>query len=856
MDAGELLAHLAKRSRLIGACVTAALLLAILYIFLTPAEYLATASLLFDPNANGSLTADTALGRAQPDPNAGENQVRLVFSDNVLRRVVDHENLTTDIEFGMRPKGLITRLLEALGLRRTSTEDAITGAITALRDHIYTRRSERSLVIDVGVYAREAAKSARLTDALAQAFIQEGTATRVDFAKQQSDEIRTRLSDLKARIEAAEGRVQRYKAEHSIFDNDGKVLTNQQLADAEHDLAQAHLRVVEAKARLDQLRASLAAGRDPASLPDALRSPAIERIKTQIADIIRQQANLRTTLGPRHPAFLETENQLRQARELMQVELRRLSEGARNDYDIAIANEAGLQKRVAELRTKASETNEALVKMRELQRDVEVSQAIYDRFLKASGFVASDQLATPTARIISAANIPTRPESPRKLLVLSVALAIGLGLGFFLALIGAARARRPAAPSPRGLAPGSGTAATTPGRQTAEPAPRTAGRPARAASENAPETAEAGATQGRTADARPVKGRLGEARLVQARPVEETPVQERTTEESLPASATPSAKTGEVAESATPAPIGETLSVTPSAAQAPRDTPPTVAEREPRAQSQPAPTPPPRSAAPARQSSVFAEAELPEHFEIPMLAGPEERALSLSARLRAARDNPAALLPHRREVELHPGSKYSRVMRDLRRVLGLRCEARPLIVTIVSESRDCGKSTLAINLARAFADAGSRVLVLDADRRNAALTQAVGTDAPEGRVRLGEAIRPVFALDGSWRSGVFLSSLALGRSDQVGPGRRATASMPSFSSLRSLADVLIIDTQTGTRGPALGPDLPIGATLLLAPAESADQSNGEAPFSHVELAMGQGNFSGGTASRRPARAGV
>src|SRR5262249_47230951 len=153
--------------------------------------------------------------------------------------------------------------------------------------------------------------------------------------------------------------------------------------------------------------------------PDALRSPAIERIKTQIAEIIRQQANLRTTLGPRHPAYLETENQLRQARELMQVELRRLSEGARNDYDIAIANEAGLRKRVAELRTATSETNEALVKMRELQRDVEVSQAIYDRFLKASGFVASDQLETPTARIISAAIIPTRPESPKKLVVLS-----------------------------------------------------------------------------------------------------------------------------------------------------------------------------------------------------------------------------------------------------------------------------------------------------------------------------------------------------------------------------------------------------------------------------------------------------
>jgi uncharacterized protein involved in exopolysaccharide biosynthesis/Mrp family chromosome partitioning ATPase len=860
MDLRELLAHLAANSRLIAACVTAALIAATVYLLLVPAEYLATASLLFDPNANTNLTADTALARSQPDPNAVENQVRLVFSDNVLRRVVDHENLTSDIEFGARPKGLLTRLLEALGLRRASNaDDAITGAITALREHIYTRRSERSLVIDVGVYAREAAKSARLTDALAQAFIDEGTATRVDFAKQQSDEIRTRLADLKARIEAAEGRVQRYKAEHNIFDNDGKVLTTQQLADAERDLAQAHLRVVDAKARLDQLRASMAAGRDPASLPDALRSPAIERIKAQIAEIIRQQANLRTTLGPRHPAFLETENQLRQARELMQLELRRLSEGARNDYDIAVANEAGLQKRVAELRAKTSETNEALVKMRELQRDVEVSQAIYDRFLKASGFVASDQLTTPTARIISAAIIPTRPESPKKLVVLSAALAIGLGLGLLLSLLGAARIRRPMAPSPRGVAPRSDSAAATPGRQMGEATFKSPAWGAeRAADEEVRATAETPAAERSGEERSGGEHRGGKhsdgEHSGAERSIDDGKAEERAAQVDIVSSTHSSPAAHQTSETVEPTQVPQAPAAAPSQSEAE-----SVAAPEPqvRETSPPkAPTTEPRATLPlvgATQSSVFAEAELPEHFDIPMLAGTGAGGTSLSARLRAAREDPAALLPHRREVELHPGSKYARVMRDLRRVLSVRCEERPLIVAIVSELRDCGKSTLAANLARAFADAGSRVLILDADRRGAALTQAVGTDAPEGRVRLGEAMRPVFALDGSWRAGIFLSSLALGRSDQVGPGRRATASMPSFSSLRSLADVLIIDTQSGTRGPALGPDLPVGATLILALGEGGAGS-GDAPFAHVEFAMGQGNFSGDAASRRPARA--
>ncbi|MFI4994699.1 MAG: Wzz/FepE/Etk N-terminal domain-containing protein [Hyphomicrobiales bacterium] len=814
MDLRELAAHLVRRSRLIAACIAASLLLAVGYLLIVPAEYLGVASLLIDPNANGSLIADTGLGRAQPDPSMVENQVKLVISDNVLRRVVDHEKLISDIEFGQRPKGIIAQILERLGVGQpASPDDAVTGAVTTLRDHIFTRRSERTFVIDVGVYAREARKSARLTDALAQAFIEEGTAARVAFARQQSDEIRTRLADLKARIETAETRVEQYKTQHNIFDNDGRMLTAQQFTDAERELAQAHLRVVEAKARLDQLRSSLAAGRDPQSLPDALRSPAIERIKTQIADIIRQQANLHTTLGPRHPALLESENQLREARGLLQAELRRIADGARNDYDIAVANEAAQQKRVAEIRAKTSSTNEAMVKMRELQREVEVSQAIYDRFLKASGFVASDQLDTPTARIISAAIIPTRPESPRRLAVLSVALAFGLGLGLLLALLGTARAR-PASPRPQdttsgtqaGLAQKVRSASQAGGARSQILAPR-------GLDPGTPEALEPGVTEAApqappAADSRQVAGEAAAVDESAASPQPETPQPEMLKP-----------------------PAAEQLE---------------TRRAEPQGfQESPAP------------ASAPAEAALPDRFDIPVLAASAGAEASLVEKLRAARENPEALLPHMHEVELNPSSEYSRVARELRRALGSPSGAQPLVIAIVSEMRDCGKSTLAVNLARAFADGGSRVLILDADRRNAGLTQALGTQAPEGTVRLADAMRPVFALDGSWRSGIFLASLALGRTELARAGRRADARMPSFSSIKALADVLIIDTQTGTRGPALGPDLAVGATLILEPATGGrDRPAAPACFARVKMAMGQGDAFGSVSPRRPAAGGA
>ncbi|SED62703.1 Uncharacterized protein involved in exopolysaccharide biosynthesis [Rhizobiales bacterium GAS191] len=833
-DLRELSAHLGQRWRLIVSCLAAALLLAAGYLFVTPPQYLALASLLIDPQANGSLTADTGFSRGAPDTSVVENELKLVVADNVLRRVVDHENLISDPEFGPQPPGILSRLLTLLGRAPPSSDDPMTSAIGTLREHVFTRRSERTFVIDLGVYARDAKKSAHLTDALAQAFIEDQTAARVAIARQQSDEIRTRLASLKSQIEAAETRVEQYKTQHNIFDSDGKPLSAQQLNDSERDLAQAHLRVVDAKARLDQLRSSLAAGRDPAAVPEAMRSTAVERIKTQIADIIRQQANLRTTLGPRHPALLESENQLREARALLQMELTRIADGARNDYDIALANEAALQKRLAETRTKTSGINEAMVKMRELQRDVEVSHAIYDRFLKASGFVASDQLDTPTARVFSAAVVPTRPESPKRLAVLSIALAAGLGLGLGLALFGRSRSVYPASPqsgqeTPRGGAAAAPAVAETRGSSglaaKAEAAEVLAAKEeTRAASVSQAEFATPVATDVTpAAAASPPAAPLVLKQVVTSPSVAASEQTARQDREAVPRAAPASGDAGE-----RPAPV------------------------RPRESSQvPSKEVPSKEADVASRSFASSAAPPPDRFDIPALATAADAEASLTTRLRVARDNPQALLPHAREVELHPSSEFARVMRELRRALTAGTDARLLVVAIVSEMRGCGKSTLATNLARAFTDTGERVLILDADRRNASLTQAMGTDAPEGTIRLADAMRPVFALDGSWRAGIFLASLALGRAE---PGR-ADARMPSFSGPKALTDVLIIDTQAGTRGPALGPDLPIDATLIIGPAlQSPAKPLASPAFAHVRLVAGPGDLHSSAAPRRPATA--
>jgi len=774
MDLRELFAQLLDRWRLIVLCAVAALLCAIGYLLVASPLYLATTSLLIDPNANGSLTADTGWSRGTPDASVVENQLKLVVADSVLRRVVDKEKLLSDPEFGPQSGGILNRLLAIFGRQLPSPDDAVVGAITALREHIYARRSERTFVIDIGVFARDARKSARLTDALAQAFVDDETASRIATARQQSDEIKTKLVDLKARIEEAERRVEDYKTRHGIFDTDGKAMVGQQLADAQRDLAQAHLRTVEAKTRFDQLTSITNSGRDASALPDALRSPAIERIKGQIADIIRQQANLRTTLGPRHPTILESENQLREARALLQAELRRIADGARNDYDIARSTEAALERRVDELQAKTSDTNEALVKMRELQRDVEVSHAIYDRFLKASGFVASDAIDSPTVRVISAAIVPTRPESPKRLAVLSIALAAGLGLGLGLALFGMGQ----------GVPDTHGAARQAPGDEG--------------------EVEPQGEPDGNLAD--PSAAIIDDA---QAR----------------------------VAETATAFTLKQVVITPPPS---PLDDP--IVEPAAQATSSTAGAAPAITASTARNGERSSQQE----FDVPLLSQPVDHDRSPSAMVRGSRDR-AVMLPHLRELEQHPTSSYSRTVREIRRALVARGSGALLVVGVASEVRGCGKSSLAMNLARAFVDAGHRVLVLDADRRHGSLTQLAIGNALEGTLRFAGVMRPVFALDGSWRSGIFLTSLNLGRAERR---RQSEQISPSFASIKALADVLIIDTQSGTRGSYLGAEFTLGSTLVVRPAGTPRASPRQAAFAHVSLVEGLGERSGAASPRQ------
>jgi uncharacterized protein involved in exopolysaccharide biosynthesis len=406
------------------ACVAAG---GVYYAF-APRTYAASAVLLLDPHLGRGLGADPVQPGYVSDTSAIDSQVKLLTSQSVLKRVADSEHLEQDPDFNGENRSLLSRLI---GPARPPGEAV---DLIALAERITIKRPERTYVVEVQAAAPSGEKAANLANAVVRSYNDDQIAARVQAAENDSRWVRQKLSDLETQIRAAENKVESYKSANRIVSTDGLRSNEQQVADLTKELGTARARASEAKARLDQVQRIAKQGRIEASA-DALRSPVIERLRTQQADSERELARLSESLGARHPALIEAQAQNARVKGLIRDELTRIQAGIEAEYNAARANAASLEREIDQLKGQSNVTSQKLVPLRQLEREVEVLRASYDRFAKIKDTLTQQESESPPARVVATARPPLSPSSPRRLVVALLSLGGGVFLGLALALL-------------------------------------------------------------------------------------------------------------------------------------------------------------------------------------------------------------------------------------------------------------------------------------------------------------------------------------------------------------------------------------------------------------------------------------
>jgi succinoglycan biosynthesis transport protein ExoP len=428
------------RASLIALCTLLAVVASVVALFALPPKYKATTIVLVDPRQPRVTQTEAVLSGIGSDAAAVESQVELIESSALARRLIARLKLDQDPEFATSSllEHVMGGVLAMFGGKAGDADQEMSRLVSKFQKGLSVRRRGLTYVLEISYVAATPAKAARLSDAVADAYLDDQRVAKAEITTRASTWLVDRIEAMRSRVRASEEAVAAYKSANNIVDvTQGNRLVSRQVEDITQQLALQRSRTADARARLERIQQGANQASDPAALSESLQSQVIANLRTQYTEAARVEAEYSALYGSRYPGLVAVRAQLADIRKQIEAEIGRILVAVRNEYQVAAAHEASLEATLGKLKEQSGQYNEANVKLQELEREAQANRALFEQFLnRAKETTEQQSLQIPDARVISPALIPLKPDRPPAV-VLLLAAAVGggvLGLGLVLAL--------------------------------------------------------------------------------------------------------------------------------------------------------------------------------------------------------------------------------------------------------------------------------------------------------------------------------------------------------------------------------------------------------------------------------------
>lgn len=456
-DFVELLSVLRRRKNVICACVALITVIGAAMIFQITPRYTAEASVLLDARKIDVVDVQAVLSNLPPDLAVVRGEIEVMKSPQIAAKVVNTLNLTSVPEFNskLQQPSLFSPILQAehwlFGLVRPALgiEQNIAPAIPedpqvalersatyALLGHVNVTNDGRSYVLKVAVDSENPQLAANIANAYANAYLDAQLEAKFDAVKRANDWLNAHLTDLQAQVEASEGAVELYRAQHGLTqtDTNGDTLTSQQLGELNSQLILASADTAQKQANLSQIQDKLRSG-GITGAEQVLSDPIIQSLRQQEADLIQQEAQLAAKYKPEHPAMINIKAQINDAEQKIRDEVNKAVQAMAGDVVAARAKEQSLRDSLQALQKTSATQDQAAIQLHELQRQADSVKTLYDDFLnRFKQTSAQEDIQQPDARLIVDARPPSTPSYPRTGLLISLVFLGSILTGLIAAL--------------------------------------------------------------------------------------------------------------------------------------------------------------------------------------------------------------------------------------------------------------------------------------------------------------------------------------------------------------------------------------------------------------------------------------
>jgi chain length determinant protein EpsF len=387
---------------------------------LLPRMYSATTRVVIEPRSSELLSQNAPGLSPSVTQTLMATQLDVFTSERVAQRVI--------VDLGIEKSETARRQW----MEATDGQGTMSQYFSAvLLKNLEVRPSRDSAVFTVNFTARDPVFAAEVANAFARAYINLNLEMRTAPAQRSAAWFDDQIKKLRENVEAAQASLSRYQQEKGIVASDERLDSeNARLAELSQQLTLAQSSTFDARARAAQ------GGPLERSLPDVAGAPVVRELRT---DIARAQARLdeaSENFGPAHPTHLRLKAELDSLRERLANELDTTTGNLETASVASQQREASLSAAVTAQKARVLQSKQHRDEMAALMREADNAQRIYDAALQRMSQSRLEAASTQSnAFILSAAQPPTEPSSPKTQVYIALSVGIGLMLGLAAAAI-------------------------------------------------------------------------------------------------------------------------------------------------------------------------------------------------------------------------------------------------------------------------------------------------------------------------------------------------------------------------------------------------------------------------------------
>lgn len=407
-------------------------------------KYTSSGQVMLDPRSYNENPGEDVVSNLPSDTTQMDTEVEVLKSTAIANQVIANLSLDKDPEFNpfidkkaQKETGVnLSKIVKSgkdlsLNQERYREQKIVENVL----ENLSVKRQGLTRAINVSYKSESPDKSARIVNEWLTVYLKQQTEAKIAGTRTANQLVGNRLSELQIQVEEANNALQLYKIQNDLLSSDGKSLAEQEISNYNQQVATSKAALAKAEAKLSTARGQLSRGSAGDDLGEALESPVIQNLRQQRAEVSRDYAQLSSRYGPKHPEIIKSREQLRDLDKQIASEIGRIVSNLSANVAIQRQELGSLTSSLEGAKSKLEKSNLASVRLNELETNADSIKALYESYLnKYKETAASEGNAKPDARVISSANLPTKPSEPKIPLTIALAGIIGL-MGAALTII-------------------------------------------------------------------------------------------------------------------------------------------------------------------------------------------------------------------------------------------------------------------------------------------------------------------------------------------------------------------------------------------------------------------------------------